>query len=376
MLPNSIAGIRMSFIWWVRTRRLLIRCVGIPGLVVTATLMGLAFASPTPMPYDCPKILMFDGLEINTQNNNSMAKYWGQKIGVDGFFVNNVMSSWDDSVGDDENSPLYQRVKRFQELYSKYGVTDNFIKVALYTKHDWRTSGNQTRVISNFRHAAHLARYAGLEGMALDLEAYVNGYWNEDPAIPDKGERVFALGQAIGRAMISEFPDATIIVFPEVLTYASPPYGSGVHQAYALSSRFWDGLIQAHFKQLVIATESSYDSGRPDLIAYEIQHTYQSSLRHNGVDPKNASIAVGIWPLANSITDKSARSSPAQFEERLTLALIKPSPYVWIYGFGSGWQKGGPYGNGGDVDPHFEEFVKVIHRVKKSCSVGGGAFQH
>ena len=364
----------MSLIYYRARSRLRCFCfAGVLTMAVFAALRCSSTALSLPLSGNCPKILMFDGLEINTQNNATMAQYWGQKIGVEGFFVGNVMGSWDDSVGDDENSPTYQSVKRFQELYSRYGVADNFIKVALYTKHDWRTSADQARVISNFRQAAHLARFAGLKGLALDLEAYKVGYWNEDPAIPDKGERVFALGQAIGRAVISEFPDATIIVLPEVLVFSCPPYDPGVCKAYALSSRFWDGLIQAHFKQLVIATESSYDSGRPDLIAWEIQDTYQSSLRRNGVDPKKASIALGVWPLAKTYTDKSARSTPAQFEERLTLALIEPSPYVWIYGHGSAWQTGGPYGKGDPVDPHFEEYVQVIHRVKKACSTGGAA---
>ena len=339
----------------------------VAGLAVT---VGQGETNPSPsmlIPSACPKVLMFDGLDILTQNNEQMAQYWGQRIGVDGFFVNNVMSSGDDSVGDDENSPIYQSVKRFQEVDSKYGVTDNFIKLALYTEPNWRVPAAQSQLVSNFRQAAHLARYAGLKGMALDLEQYINGYWNEDPAIPDKAERVFALGRRIGGAILSEFPDAVIIVLPEVLAYTCPPYKQEVCQAYALSPRFWDGLIQAHFKELIIATENSYNSSRPDLIARGVQETYRSNLLRNGVDPKSVAIALGIWPLAKTYTDKSARTTPAQFEERLRLAYQEQSPYIWIYGHGSAWEKDGPYGKG-DVDPRFQEFVKVLQRVQGSCA--------
>jgi len=314
----------------------------------------------------CPKVLMFDGLEIHKQNNEAMAQYWGQRIGIDGFFANNVMSDWDTSVGHDENSAVYQDLKQFQQLYSRYGVTDNFIKVALYTVHDWRDPAAQSRVVENFRQAAHLARYAGLKGLALDLEAY-KSTWNEDNAIPGKAERVYLLGRRIGGAILSEFPDATIIVLPEILEYTCPPFNEKVCQAYALSSRFWDGLIQAHFKQLMIASEHSYNSSRPDQIADYLAKIYRENLTANGIDPESAPIALGIWPLGKNYRDKSARSTPSQFEERLRLAFQVKSPYVWIYGHGSAWEKDGPYGKG-DVDPHFEEYVQVLHRVKETCA--------
>ena len=361
----------MPLICVVRTRPRLIRRVGILGLVATATLMGLAAPSPMPVPGNCPKILMFDGLEIQTQNNEQMAQYWGQKIGVDGFFVDNVMSGWDNSVGDDESSPIYQKVKGFQKLYSKYGVTDNFIKVAVYKAHDWRNAADQKRVIANFHQAAHLAKYAGMKGLALDLEPYIRDYWNEDPAIPDKPQRLLALGRGIGGAIISEFPDATIIVLQEFLIYEVPSYHNAAgRKAYALCSYFWDGFVQAHFKRLIIATEdSSYNGARPDSVATRVQDTYRSNLLRNGVDPSSVSVGLGIWPLAKTRTDKSARIPAAKFEEWLRLALQQQSPYVWIYGQGSGWQKDGPFAKG-DVDPHFEDYVQVIHRIKKSCSGG------
>src|SRR5262245_41483359 len=89
-------------------------------------------------PVTCPKVLMFDGVHIDKHNNDTAAKYWGQKIGIDGFFVNEIAAHWEATVGDDEKSPGYQRVKQFQDLYAQYGIKDNFIKIALYKPHNWQ----------------------------------------------------------------------------------------------------------------------------------------------------------------------------------------------------------------------------------------------
>ena len=47
----------------------------------------------------CPKLLMFDGFDIRTQNNAQQAAYWGTTVGVQGFFVNSVMAHWQKDVG-------------------------------------------------------------------------------------------------------------------------------------------------------------------------------------------------------------------------------------------------------------------------------------
>lgn len=314
----------------------------------------------------CPKVLMFDGVHIDKHNNEAAVKYWGQKIGVDGFFVNGVVPDWDRTVGDDENSQSYQRVKQFQDLYAKYGVTENFIKIALYKPHNWKDSAAQAHVVTVFRQAAHLARYAGLKGLALDLEPYVKDYWTIDPAFPEKAERVSALGKQIGDAIASEFPTAVMIVLPEILSYTCPPYQQPTCDSYALSSLFWAGLSQAHFRQLIIATENSYNAPQPDSVVNSVKDVYTKDLRTRGIDPKTLVVVPGIWPLGKSYTDKAARSTPSQFKERLRAAAQGTSPYIWIYGHGSAWEKDGPYGKG-DVDSQFEQFIQVVHQFKQAC---------
>ena len=318
----------------------------------------------------CPKILMYDGVAIGKDNNEAKAKYWGETIGVDGFFVNHVFYSWEDSVGDDENSSTYQMVKAFQQLYSKHGVTDNFLKTALYRPHDWKTPAAQDRVVQDFRQAAHLARFAGFKGLALDLEPQVKGFWNVDPTLPDKAARVYTLGQRVGYTVWAEYPEAIVIVLPEVLSFTCPRYPQNVCDNYALSARFWDGLLQARLPQVLIATENSYNASRPDNVPNQVWGVYRPDLQKNGVDLNTVRIALGLWPLGRpekSADDKSARCTPAQFAERLQFASRERSPYIWIYGHGSSWEENGAYGSG-PVDPHFDQFVRVLHQFKQSCS--------
>lgn len=323
-----------------------------------------AFSLPAS---SCPKILMFDGFDIQTQLDEAHAHYWGEEIGVNGFFLNNVLASWENSVGEDDKSPFYQKVKQFQDLYSKHGVTDNFIKVALYKPHDWTDPAAQSRIVSNFRQAAHLAKYASLTGIALDLEPQAKGFWEEDPSVPDKDRRVFLLGKRIGGAILSEFPEATAIVLPEILVYTCPPYDQAICRAYKFSPKFLDGLVQSHFERLILATENSYNSAFSALIAKGVREKYRAALQDDGLAPDSVPVALGLWPLGKTYTDKTARTSPGEFEKRLREAFQQPSPYLWIYGHGSAWQKDGPYGKG-DVDPHFQEYVQVIHRIKQACS--------
>jgi hypothetical protein len=275
------------------------------GLVAIVGLLVPAPVLPEAPSLTCPKVLMFDGVRIDKYNNDTAARYWGQKIGVDGFLVNEVVPDWDRSVGDDEKSPNYQRVKQFQDLYAQYGVKDNFIKIALYKPHNWQDPTAQSRVVTVFRQAAHLARYAGFKGLALDLEPYAKNFWTIDQAVPEKAERVSTLGKQIGDAIVAEFPDAVMIVLPEILMYSCPPYKQHVCDNYALSSRFWASLSQAHFQQLIVATENSYNASQPDSVVNAVKDVYTKALRMHGIDPKTLIIAPGIWPLGKSYTDKT-----------------------------------------------------------------------
>ena len=106
-----------------------------------AALLALAAGPWQPALAAGPKLLMFDGVDFRSQTNAQQAAYWGQTVGVQGFFLKNVMDDWKEDVRTDPKSPLWQNVARFQSTYAAAGVTDNFIKVALTS----RTTGTTRR---------------------------------------------------------------------------------------------------------------------------------------------------------------------------------------------------------------------------------------
>jgi len=170
---------------------------------------------------ECPKLLMFDGVNIRTQTNVEQARYWGQSVGVEGFFVNNVMADWQRDVGIDSASPEWRQLRQFQAIYAKYGVSDNFIKIAVYQPHDWHSSAQNAAVVRNFSHAAALAKYAGMKGVALDLEPYVP-IWDDATSTPVLAATVQQEGRMIAEAMYRAYPGMTLIVLPDVLENAQP----------------------------------------------------------------------------------------------------------------------------------------------------------
>lgn len=358
-LARQVAVLRRAAAWRSTSLSLSAGLLAVFGLGVAPSL-----AAPPPSP--CPKVLMFDGFQLQAHNDEAWARYWGETVGVEGFLLNQVMPDWSFSVGRDAESDLHQSLKQFQELYARHGVTENFIKVALYRQLDWHDAAAADRVVENFRQAARLARSAELRGLALDLEPYVEDFWAEDQALPDKPQRAFQLGRRIGQAIQLEFPEASVLVFPEVLVLVLPPYSPRMRSAYRVAPDFWDGLVRAPFKQLLVGIEKSYQASRPDLVAREMRELYRIDLLAKGLDPAAVPLVVGLWPLGKTYTDKRARETPARFEQRLRLAFDEPSPYVWIYGHGSAWQEDGPYGQG-KVDPNFADYVHALQEVKASC---------
>ncbi|MGD8690127.1 MAG: hypothetical protein PVI37_09340, partial [Gammaproteobacteria bacterium] len=159
----------------------------------------------------CPKLLMFDGVNIRTQTTPEQARYWGRTVGIQGFFVNRLMGDWRNDVGRDSFNPLWVLAKRFQTLYGRQGVSDNYMKVAIWKRHDWHDEEPNRQIVQNFGHAAELAKYADLKGLALDLEPYVPIWAGEAGGLELSGS-VYRTATAIGKAMHNADPEMTLIL--------------------------------------------------------------------------------------------------------------------------------------------------------------------
>jgi len=311
----------------------------------------------------CPKVLMFDGVNILTQNNADQARYWGESVGVQGFFLNNLMADWQQDVGASPASSAWQQARQFQDTYAKHGVKDNFIKVAIWRPHDWRNTEQNAAVVSHFRHTAALARYAGFRGVALDLEPYVP-VWGGEAGGPERAATVQTEGAAIARAMYKAYPEMILVLIQDALYSADR--GQGYNGGYGLSLPFLRGLLSMPWRQLVIAIEQTYNGKGISMFTTKALDRYRAHIRQNELPIRHVSVAPGLWPLGQSYENKAARVSASDFALHLRDAMTIATEYVWIYGFGSAWQTDGPYGKGPSVS-NLSDYTHAVLRAKNAC---------
>ncbi|MGH6890088.1 MAG: hypothetical protein ACREHF_12990 [Rhizomicrobium sp.] len=329
------------------------------GLILPTILAALG---PVDRAWSCPKLLMFDGPSIRSEMNDKAARYWGRTIGLQGLFLNDIMADWQTDVASGPASPAWSRAKEMQGVYAREGVTDNFIKVAIWRSHDWRDELANKSVAANFGHAAALARFAGFRGIALDTEPYVP-IWGG----PAGGDEIAGLvrqeGKRIGEAMRAAYPGMTLVILKDALLYAS--LREGYNGGYQLAVPFLQGLLSADFPQVVIAEEQSYKDMHVAATDADVRNRYTEFLRGNKISTRDLSVAPGLWPLGKSYLDKSARMSSRDFGQELGAAYSSAKHYVWIYGFGSAWDPDGTYK--GALDNNFGKYVAVLQREVSRC---------
>lgn len=330
--------------------------------------LACAFAA-APAWAACPKLLMTAGVNIHKQTDSRQAAYWGDTVGVQGFMVNYIATDWQTDVGTNPDSATWKLARRFQSLYSRHGVTDNFVKIGLYRGHDWRDAEANRKATRNLAHAAALARYAGMKGLALDLEPYKPS-WVDPSGDKALAKRVQAEGRKMGQAMHDAFPGMTLFVLPDVLREAEHEKKSKGGDRYLLAAPFVRGLLSIPWAHVVIGTEFTYSAHaeRIPLFMRQAEARYRDTPERRDALNAGFSIAPGLWPLGPNAKDKSARFSPAEFRQRLQVAFDRSQRYVWIYGSGSAWQKDGPFGPvPGPVATSFRQFLDAIHQVRANC---------
>lgn len=336
--------------------------------VITLLLCSVAAAA-------CPKILLVPGVDVDRGNLDRDAAYW-HDVGIDGFLLRNVMESWMSRIDPDKA----RKVEEFQRTFGQAGISSNFIKVSIFRQglFRWREQGDYQAVVQNFRDAAALAKRAGLKGIALDFEPYgtdhdpEHGFWRPEAEVPDKRERVYKMGVAIGAAMREAYPEIELMVVPDASNFVDSDKNPERRARYQLSGVFWDGLVQAHFKHVIVGTESTYRAVDVMQRVKNVRSYYAGNLQRNGVEPGTFSVAPGLYPLgtpANAPQGKGkfAREDAARWRNRLSEALATREEYVWIFELNGAWQEDSPWGKG-VLDPQFPAFVQALHAAKATCS--------
>ena len=293
-----------------------------------------------------PKVLMFAAIDVHHLVGST--QFWGVKVGVNGFFVDNMANWW---TSRDE---LFEKLQVLTEVNTKgarYGVDSNFLKVALGYGNlpDWTDDAGWTNVVKTFGDIAELARRSGSRGIGIDTEAYTI------PLFDLRVERYKGIGKDLLRAKVHQrghdimkavadaFPDIEIIVLPEGAFYWFNP-DQGVNPgSWELWIDFWNGMASAdNRKGIVVAGERTYsvviDNPATMNKIYDLeQKTMQEHVQDKAFWMDKCSIALGMWPLGESYEDKAARYTIAQFGEQFRAAVALSPRYVWIYGHGAAW---------------------------------------
>ena len=293
-----------------------------------------------------PKVILFTEIDIYYLNDN--IKFWGEKVGVNGFFLNHIANWWT------PREELFENLAVLKEVNQKgapYGIDRNFIKVALgYKKLPvWTDDKAWEPVIGNFKNIAELIRQSGTRGIALDTEPYDDETpFFDSPGDPAKNiytgflkAKIYQRGKQIMEALESVYPGMEIIILPEgALYWFNPEQGSNPKGA-ELWIDFYNGFAAGRKKGgLVLAAERAYVETNKEAIL-KIYHLIDKTMREHVEDKKfwqeKCTIAMGMWPLGKSYTDKSALYSAGKFEEQFAQAVALSPEYVWIYDHGTAW---------------------------------------
>jgi hypothetical protein len=239
------------------------------------------------------------------------------------------------------------------------------MKVAIWKRHDWHDEEPNRQIVQNFGHAAELAKYADLKGLALDLEPYVPIWAGEAGGLELSGS-VYRTATAIGKAMHNADPEMTLILLQDALYWSAQ--SKGYHGDYGLSRAFLSGLLSTGFKRVIVALEGPSYAVESSVAAFidETRSEWATFMANKDLSVTDFLVAPGLWPLGHSYTDKSARMTVKQFSRALEKVDDSAEDYVWIYGFGSAWQSNGPYGDG-KVVKRFPAYINVIHERNKRC---------
>lgn len=174
------------------------------------------------------KVILFS--PINVEYLKDTAKDWADR-GFSGFMIGGIFRSFDTDVwGQDgdtatkgKDDKLFQTLLACNEECAKYGITENFMKVGFFgILPDYMDEDTWKDIGENFRQAAIFARDTKCRGMAIDTEyTYLQysldwkGYDYERYSKADLKKKAYQRGIEIVRAILSEFPQAVIVILPE-----------------------------------------------------------------------------------------------------------------------------------------------------------------
>jgi hypothetical protein len=295
-------------------------------------------------PQGYPKVLLFSAVDVYYLADS--VQFWGEKVGVNGFFLAYLADWWT------PREKLFENVAILMDVNKKgtsYGIDRNFVKVALgYGKLPiWTDDEAWSGILSNFRNIAEFIKQSGTRGIAIDTEPYEVPLFDPETdrfkTVDRKilKDKVYQRGKEIMQSLTEGFPDIEVVILPEGAFYWFNQDQGSSARTYELWIDFFNGMASVRNKKgIVVSAERTYSVTDKNSL-YGIYNMINKTMLEHVQDPvfwkEKCSIALGMWPLGKTYSDKSARYSVARFEEQFLQAEALSPRYVWIYGHGAAW---------------------------------------
>ena len=303
----------------------------------------------------------------------------------------------DQSVGYDTTSKPYQLARQFQQYYAPWGASNNLYFINLeggplqFDGTEWYTPTYPAQLVEDVKQAAALANYAGFVGLAFNFERH-DQFWDNDPNLPNKGQIIEQFGQSIGKAILSEFPGANILEFPNCEGFPNPATISSSQRnlnGYYYFPEFCYGLAQSHFTQLGLGTEDTWftDAAGDNPIPFDF-----ASYERN-IWPTIAALSIpvsqitndpGFWPFGHPFKNSAGQdvvlpnglleytkaatvnTTPATWQTYIDSAYSFGPPYTWIFDLSWSYEltPNDPFQTG-PLDANFATYINEFHSLKQ-----------
>jgi hypothetical protein len=301
-----------------------------------------------------PKTLLWNYVNLTELQKN--AKVWHDVKGIDGFIFccvsDNDMPTapprW--TSGPESVSSIYRKLPETVRALRAAGIEDNFVHAGTADPEwNWFDPARYEKIVPTFRQLAKIAKESGCVGVAIDTEPYSCDklLWNPDgyPAekLPELKKRIRTMGADIIEAILSEFPEAQILVVIEgsyIAVQNSPAY-----KLFDLWIDFFGGMISRQpANGITVVSECGYAMKDPLEIARlcgNVEGTLKQAFLGQDKDLEyvrfKCSVAMGVGVLDQP--EKTSLLTPAEFSTQWKTMRSLSSKYVFIFGAESGfWQ--------------------------------------
>ena len=299
-------------------------------------------------PITVPKTLIWTYTDFDELRAN--ARTWHDIKGIDGFifcFVNRVNAGpvrWDS--GPEKIADLYKELPQTVKALKSADITANFVHANMDDPtFDWFDQPRTEKMIATFRALAKTARETGCIGVAIDTEAYSPKVWDPTAYPVDKRSelnlRIRQIGSAVMDAILTEFPEAEIIILPEgaYIDLKNAPGGLFIYRNWI---QFINGLTASQPKQgITVLTECGYFWKDPTQIA--IMHGELNAAMTLGMATfpsywmGKCGIGHGAAVLGGGKDGKGSWQTPKEFAQQWQMMSRLSPKYRFVFAYESGF---------------------------------------